>query len=213
MKARVPVAGALLVALAAQAQDLRFEQVFLQDDGAAPLHYRARYVAGGSEHEVEAWIAGGMRLKRVTDGALEVHAQRTRGEDEYRLTVLDLQRRIATRIDRASLYRVGHFAEWFELAQVLRHPRGAYTLARTTAPADPGSSAGACDWYTLAQAGQASRICWSAAHRLPLLIVSEQGQVQWRITHVDREPVAPQQFAVHDEGFVRNVASDDIETD
>lgn len=213
MKARIVFAGVLLAALAAHAQDLRFEQVFLEDDGAAPLHYQARYVSGGTEHTVEAWLAGGTQLKRVTDAALEIHATRTKADHDYRMTVLDLQRRIATRVDRSSLYRVGHFAEWFELAQVLRHPRGEYRLVHTTAPAEVPAAVQPCDWYTLAQEGHATRICWSAASRLPMLIVSEQGQVQWRITHVDRDPIAQQQFAVQDEGFVRNDASADLERD
>ena len=218
MKAGSLFAGVVLAAAAtagvhAAEQGLRFEQVFRQDDGAAPLHYQARYLAGGGEHALEVWVDGGSRLKRVTDGALTIHATRTPGDDDFRMTVLDERRRISTRVDRGSLYRIGKFTEWFELAQALRHPRGDYRLERTAAPDGVPAGVQPCEWYELTQSGQASRICWSAQARLPMLIVSQDGRVQWRVTQVDRKPVSPQQFEVRDEGFVRNDASEDMERD
>lgn len=217
MNARDVAAGVLLAAaLGAQAaapEDLRFEQAFAADDGSAPLHYRAEYVAGGAGHQVEVWVDRGARLVRRTDDALEIHAERKAGDDEFRMTVLDLRRRIATRVDRTNLYRIGHASDWFALAQGLQHPRGEYRLARSAAPDHAPQAVQSCEWYALAQAGTTTRICWSTASRVPLLIVSPQGVAVWRVTEVDRRPVAAQRFEVRDAGFVRNDANGDIEGD
>ncbi len=178
------------------------------------MHYRANYVAAGAQHQVEVWLDRGTHLKRVTDAALELHAQRAAGEDDFQLTVLDLQRGIATRVDRNSLYRMGNSTEWFELAQGLRHPRAGYQLQRISAPAaDAPRAVQACNWYALTQDGRTSRICWSAASRLPMLILSPRGETVWRLTQLDRDPIAAQQFEVHDRGFVQNDATRDLEQD
>jgi hypothetical protein len=217
VNARELAAGVLLalaagaVAQAAMPEELRFEQTFLADDGAAPLHYRATYVARGMGHALEVWIDRGARLKRATDAALVVHAERAPGEDEFRLSVLDLRRGIATRVDRTNLYRIGDFTDWFELAQGLRHPRGEYRLARSAAPPGSAQPLQPCDWYALTQGGRTSRICWSAASRLPMLIVSAQGELLWRVTQLDRESIPVQQFEVRDDGYVRSDANQDIE--
>lgn len=192
---------------------LRFEDTFRPDAGRAPLHYRARYLARGGEHTLEAWLDAGVRLKRVTDGVLEIHAERDPGAAEFRMTALDLQRRIATRVDRTNLYRIGQFTDWFELAQGLRQPRGDYRLARVAAPVPAIAALQDCEWYELAQDGHASRICWSPSLRLPLLVVSAQGQPLWRVTEVDRHPIPAQQFDLDDRGFVRNDANEDISGD
>lgn len=217
MSARQVLGGVLLVlagaAQAAAAEGLRFEDAFTADAASAPLHYRATYVARGGEHAVEAWLDAGVRFKRITDGAIEVHAERDPGDTGFRMTVLDLRRRIATRVDRSSLYRMGQFTDWFELAQALRHPRGDYRLVRSAVPAQAPQALQACDWYALTQDGGTSRICWSASLRLPLLVVSARGDPVWRVTEVDRDPVAAQLFDVDDRGFVRNDVNADLAGD
>lgn len=217
MKARNVAAGCLLaLACAAHAgppQPLRFEEVFSQDDGTAPLHYRASYAAGDAQHQLEVWVDRGTRLKRITDAALEVHAERARGDDDFRMTVLDLRRGIATRVDRTSLYRMGNFTDWFELAQGLRHPRGAYRLEAITAPSTAPEAAEACNWYALTQEGGATQVCWSAASRLPMLVLSAEGRTLFRVTQVDRDPIAAQEFELHDQGFVHNDATRDVQDD
>lgn len=201
-----------VAALAAPPADLRFEQAF--PEAQASLHYRAEYRARGASHQLEAWVDRGTRLKRVTDGKSETYALRADvREPEYRMTVLDLQRKIATRIDRTSLFRLGRFTDWYELAHALRHPRGAYQLARATAPTGVNRPVAACEWYRLTQEGHSSAICWSREAALPLLIVDERGEEAWRVTLLQRGPVADAVFTVHDEGFVRNDANEDIERD
>lgn len=200
------------VALAAPQGGLSFDQVFT--DKPVSLHYRADYQARGASHTLEAWIAGGTRLKRVTDGKVESHAARANARDpEYRMTVLDLDRRISTRIDRTNLFRIGSFTDWFELAHALQHPRGQYALARAEAPAGVPRPVAACDWYALTHDGHAARICWSSAAALPLSIVAEDGREVWRVTSLERGPVPASVFRVHDDGFVRNDANSDIERD
>jgi hypothetical protein len=217
MKASHVAAGCLLAlagaAHAGEPQTLRFEEVFRQDDGLAPLHYRASYAAGDAQHQLEAWVDRGTRLKRVTDAALEVHAERAQGDDDFRMTVLDRRRGIATRVDRTSLYRMGNFTDWFELAQGLRHPRGAYRLAASPAPAGAPEAVEPCDWYALTQEGRTTQICWSTESRLPVLVLSAEGRTVWRVTQVDRDAIAAQQFEMHDQGYVHNDATRDVQDD
>ncbi len=70
-----------------------------------------------------------------------------------------------------------------------------------------------CDWYALAQVGRTTRVCWSARDRFPLLVLAEDGAEVWRVTTLERGPLAADAFAVHDEGFVRNDADEDIRGD
>jgi hypothetical protein len=189
-----------------------FDAVF--HDVPASFHYRAEYEARGARHTVEAWVDQGVRLKRVTDGQVEAYAVRaSASEPEYRMTVLDLQRRIATRIDRTNLFRIGNFTDWFELAHALRHPRGGYALAPAEAPAGAGRPVAACEWYRLEQDGHASTVCWNHEAGLPLSVVAENGREAWRVTSLQLGPVPAQEFVVRDAGFVRNDANGDIERD
>ncbi|MDE2604290.1 MAG: hypothetical protein KGL68_00035 [Burkholderiales bacterium] len=206
------VLGAWAAGAAGAAQALRFDQVFA--DAPVSLHYNAQYQARGASHRLEAWVDRGTRLKRVTDQAVETYAERADARDpEYRMTVLDRQRHIATRIDRTNLMRIGNFTDWFELAHALRVPRGDYRLERAATPAGASRPVAACDWYRVTQDAHASTVCWSRAAALPLSIVAEGGREVWRVTALERGPVAGAVFAIHDEGFVRNDANEDIEHD
>jgi hypothetical protein len=214
-------AGAATPKTAAGEPGLRFEQVF-SDDGEPPaLHYRADYGANhganhgaaGAPHRLEVWRDGGRRLVRRTDGVIETHVAHRPGDPDFQLVVLDLQRKIETRIARDDLYRIGNFTDWFDLAHGLRHPRAAYRLTVSAAPAHAPKPLQACNWYTLAQGGHSTRLCWSAAARLPLLMLDDSGQVLWQVTALDSKPAAAAVFEVHDIGFVHNDASQDISND
>ncbi|BDG07040.1 hypothetical protein [Anaeromyxobacter paludicola] len=194
----------------AGAAGLTFERAF--GGVESPLHCRVAYASGGSPHRLELWRDGDRRVRRRTDDVLETYATRRAGSPEYSLSVLDLRRRIHSRVDRTSLYRIGSFTEWFELGHGLRHPTGPYRLTRAAATGT-ARPLEACDWYELAQGARRSRICWSPRHRLPLLIEDGRGAVVWRVTSLDREPPAASVFEVHDEGFVRNDAAADISGD
>jgi hypothetical protein len=210
--AAVLLASSAIGAAAAGQGRLRFDDVFA--DTPVSLHYRAEYESGGASHSLQAWLDRGTRLKRVTDAKVESYAVRASARDpEYRLTVLDRERRISTRIDRTNLFRIGGFTDWFELAHALRHPRGEYELAHANAPAGVRRPVAACDWYRIVRDGHPATICWSRAAALPMAIVGEDGRELWRVTAIERGPVPASVFAAHDEGFVRNDANSDIERD
>lgn len=209
--------GAALAAALAQAATpapapLKFDEAFrVRERGA--VHYEATYVSGGSSHELQVWRDGATRVKRTTDGAIETYAVRKPGDAEFRMTVLDLRRKIATRVDRTNLYRIGHFSDWFDLAHALRHPRGDYALSREKAPAGAQQGLEPCQWFAVAQQGQVTHICWSAQRELPLQILAAGGQQVWKVTRVDARPIPATTFAIDDRGFVRNNANEDIERD
>ena len=212
-----PWLATLCVAAAAPrsvpAKEVAFEQVFSDRGEPRALHYQATFVSRGAEHRLEVWRDGGRRLRRRTDEAIETYAFREPGDPEFRMSVLDVKRRIHTRIDRTNLYRIGSFTDWFDLAHGLRHPKGEYRVARADAPEGAPKAVGACRWWDLTQDGQTSHVCWSARDRIPLLIQAGDGKVVWKVAAVDRGPIAPGTFEIHDEGFVRNDANQDIERD
>ncbi len=201
-----PVVLAAAAAVAASGQAAApASHSFDQEVRGAPLtlHYKAEYQAGGARHEVEVWLDRGTRLKRRTDGGVEVHALRgqapaspSTGYDGAGPAPPDGH----GRIDRSKLFRLGNFfTDWFELAHALRYPRGAYQLERIAGPAGVDKPLEACDWYRLTQEGRSSAICWSRSARLPLVIASQEGQVVWRVTELRRGPIADAEFEVHAE--------------
>ena len=200
-------------ATTAAAQPLVFEKIFSPTGEPAALHYRAAFKAQGTDHQLEVWRDGDRRVKRVTDQVLVSYGVRTPGDPNFQLQLLDLRKRISTHIDRTTMYRLGNFIDWFDLTHGLRQPKGSYRLERSTAPAGAVGPIGPCDWYTLTQAGRATRLCWSRSERLPLLIVGEDGSLAWRITALDRNAPAAGVFTVADKGFVRVDAVRDADRD
>lgn len=207
------VAAAVGTCAPAEASSLRFDQVFSSRGEPAHLHYLASFTASGGDHRLEVWRDGDRRLKRVTDQAIATYGVHAPADAGYRLTVLDLRRRISTRVDRTSLYRLGSFTDWFDLGHGLRHPQGAYVLAAGTAPPGAPVPFRPCRWYDLTQAGRSVHVCWSMASRLPLLIVPAGRGPVWRITAIDVGPVPATAFVVRDQGFVHNDASSDLADD
>lgn len=207
----------LSAATATPARPLVFEQVFSPAGEPGTLHYRAVFKAHGTDHQLEVWRDGERRVKRMTDAALISFAVHKPGDVDFDLQMLDLHKRISTHIDRTTMYRLGNFTDWFDLTHALRHPKGAYQLVRSTAPAGVASATtvavAACDWYTLTESGRATRLCWSPADRLPLVILAADGSPAWRVTAVDRTPFAASVFAVPDKGFVLVDAVRDAERD
>jgi hypothetical protein len=212
-------AGILLAATfgtgaAIAAPVLTFDTAFAAKGEPDFLHYRVLFRSGGAVHRMEVWREHDRRIKRVTDDAIETYAFRPSARDPgYNLSVLDLKRRVHTLVDRTNLYRIGQFSDWFDLGHGLRHPHAAYALAAGSAPAGAPGTPAPCRWYDLKQGQQATRICWDAKNRLPLLIYAGNGQLVWRVTATDTRPFAASVFAIHDQGFVRNDANRDISPD
>ena len=202
---------AAAVSLNSLAKELTFEQAFSEKGEPATLHYRAVFTSRGTEHQLEVWRDGERRLKRRTDEAIETYAFRKPGDSEFQMSILDRKKRIHTRIDRTNLYRIGNFTDWFDLSHGLKHPMGEYRLAKARTP--DGAPKAACRWYDLTQDKRTTHICWSEQSRLPLVIQAQDGKVVWRVATWDRKPISAKTFAIHDEGFVRNDANQDIERD
>jgi hypothetical protein len=197
----------------AAAKEPRFEQVFAEKGEPSALHYQATYNSRGAEHRLEVWRDGGNRLKRRTDDAIETYVFRKAGEAEFSMSILDMKKRIHTRVDRTNLYRIGNFTDWFDLAHGLRHPIGEYRIAKIQPPPDAPKAIKTCEWYDLSESRSGVRVCWNARSHLPLLIQSRSGEIVWRVLALDTKPIPANAFEIHDEGFVRNDANRDIEGD
>jgi len=197
------------------ANELRFEQAFSEKGESNSLHFTAQFLSRGTSHQLELWRDKGRRLKRTTDDAIEVYAFRKPGDAEYHMSILDLKKKIHTRVDRTNLYRIGNFTDWFDLAHGLKHPAGNYHLTSEEAPGNALKAIASCKWYSLTQDAPANstHICWSEASRIPLLIQDQNGTVVWKVLAVDQKPVSAKTFEIHDEGFVRNDANQDIDPD
>ena len=185
----------------------------MQQGEPAALHFRARYLSRGAAHQVELWRDGDRRLVRRTDGAIEIHVARSAGDPAYQMVVLDLRRKIESRLTRDDMYRIGSFTDWFDLAHGLRQPKAGYHLASSSAPAGAPTPVKSCKWYVLEQAGRKSQVCWSTQEHLPMLILADDGKAVWEVTEVTRAPVPPAVFQLHDVGFVLNDAHQDITGD
>jgi hypothetical protein len=186
------------VSLDAPAKELKFEQVFSSK---------------GASHQLEVWRDGDRRVKRRADDVIETYAFRKPGDPEFHMSILDMRKRIHTRIDRTNLYRIGNFTDWFDLAHGLKHPMGEYQVAEAQAPDGAPKAIKACRWYDLTQDKRTTHICWSAQSRIPLVIQAQDGEVVWRVTTLDRKPIPAKTFDIHDEGFIHNDANQDIERD
>ncbi|MVW58351.1 hypothetical protein GPY61_00240 [Massilia sp. NEAU-DD11] len=216
MKYALPVcmvAAAVLSAPLSSAATLDFDHVFSTRGEPAATHFEATYLAGGAEHHVEVWRDGERRIRRRTDDKAESFALRTPGSPDYRLSVLDLGKKIRTDIDRDNLYRIGQFTDWFDLGHGLHHPKGGYRLVPAASPHEAARAIGACEWVALVQGTQTTHVCWSTTAKLPLLIQAADGRTVWRVTHVDHKTIPDKVFAIQDAGFIRNDANADIERD
>ena len=198
---------------ASAAASLDFDRTFVARAGASQLHFTADYLVGGKPHRLEVWRDRELRVRRRTDDAVETVLVRPAGSDEWSMTVLDLQRRIRTDVDRTNLYRIGHYTDWFAQSHALARPRGAYRLEAIGSFAPAGRPLEACSWYRLTQGDRASRVCWSASRGIPLLVVGADDAVVWRVTHLSAGPLATGTFTIADRDYVRNDANRDIAAD
>lgn len=207
-------AAAAAAFVPAFASGLDFDRTFAAGPEPRQSHYVATYRLGGTEqHRVEVWRDRDLHVKRRTDDRIEIHVTKPAGDVEWTMVVLDLKRKIATRVERTNLLRIGHFTDWFGLSHSLARPAGAYELAAITRNAPRVEPVAPCRWYRLTQGGRASRICWNAAHHLPLVVVDGGDDVKWKIVELDSRPLPAGTFAVDDRDFVRNDADQDIHAD
>jgi hypothetical protein len=181
------------------------------------IYFQAHYVdASGIEHRQEVWREGARRLRRLTDGRLDLKVERdTDGEYQYQLG--DRARHIMILADRTSLYRAGIFSDWEGLAHGLSEPRGPYELA-TPGDALEQSGIAPCAWTTMTMmtdSQSTSRICWSADWGLPISIQIKRGNdwvTQFAITEVRTFEPSAATFQIDGVGYVEidARASDDL---
>jgi len=166
---------------------LAWEQAFPTAAARADVHFVAHFRGSdGRSHRLEAWRHGESFLRRRTDDTLELYAAaQPGGEPSYRF--IDHHRHLVTDVQRASLFRLGVVSDWFGLAHVLEHPKGAFTVAAASgSEVATGPNQGACSWRALtmdavgAQPPQEARICWSSAWGLPLRVFRRTPEGPWR---------------------------------
>ncbi len=180
-------AAAILVIAAAVAanEPLRWERLFSADGGPA-VHATARFRdAAGGEHRLELWRTA-KALRRDTDEKMAMIVERRLwNDDEYHVLRLGENGR-AYDVARDSLYRMGSFPEWSQLATMLTRPAGE---VRVEAGAEASTAAGACRWYEVTRENGRERICWSRAMRLPLMIERWEAGAWARAVTVERAKV------------------------
>ncbi len=196
----------------AAAGSLRFDDVFATKGEPARLHYVVAFRSGGATHRMELWRDGDRRVRRDTDRALTTFAVHRPGEAGYQLAILDRQKHVRTDIARTNLYRIGQFADWFDLGHGLRHPKGTYRLSRREPPSGL-TPIRPCTWYDLAEGARTTAICWDAAYHVPLLIAGGDGQPLWKMIAVDTRPIPASRFTIDDRNYVHENADRDIERD
>jgi hypothetical protein len=194
---------------AAQAQGPAFEEAFATRSEPPALHYQAIFSTKGSEHRLEVWRDGD-KLKRSTDEAIDTYVFRQPGSAEFQMSIMDRKKKTHTLVGRTSLYRIGNFTDWFDLAHGLKHPVGAYRIVEAQAPHGAPKAAMDCQWYDLSQNNHTTHICWNVGSGLPLVIQAESGEVVWKLVSVDAKPIPAKTFEIHDEGYILNNANEDI---
>jgi hypothetical protein len=200
-------------ALGVAPPSLDFDAVFATAKEPRQLHYRVMYRAGDGIHRLEIWRDGAARLKRVTDGRVTTLVSHNPRTADFAMQVIDPHKHTSTHVDRASLYRIGNFTDWFDLAHGLRHPKGSYRLLARAPLAPMPTTPAACDWYDLKEAGRTTSICWDAANAVPLLMASGPGHPIWRVMALDRAPLGAATFHANDRGFIHDDATRDIQND
>jgi len=213
----LPAIAALLALTSSPASSteaLDFNQVFNGRGEPASSHYVAMYRLADGEHRVEVWRDRDLHLRRRTDDAVETFVTRPPGMTEWSMVVLDLKRRIRTDVDRTSLYRIGHFTDWFALAHSLVRPAGPYELVPLPHGAQPDvTPIGACRWYLLVQGSRTNKICWSAAQSVPLVIADGDNAIRWKLTAIDARAHSARIFVIDDRGFAHNSANKEVAAD
>ena len=167
---RLAVATALLCLLAqplpAAEPASDWEQAFPTALAPSNVYFRARYVdRSGNQHRLQVWRQADLRLRRQTDDAVELLAEK-RPEGDYLYAVVDRGRHAIIKADRMTLQRSGRTVDWRGLAHVLERPTGEFRVISLGAAADAD-----CRWQRLeTAAGGGNEICWSERWGLPLEI-------------------------------------------
>jgi hypothetical protein len=202
--------GAVLLVLAAcrPAHAADWQSALFGDQGGREprsIHYRAHLAARSEKvHTVEAWREP-KRLRRSSDGVLDLYATRT--ESGLRAVLVDKRSGRVVRGDEGALLRAGHVEAWSELAFVLVRPAGRFDLRPTGRP--KRVSGARCQPYRVVRAdGTAFTFCWSAKLRLPLEILTPDGRQAFGVDFVE-ERRAPDRLFLPPDPAVTDHTDDD----
>jgi hypothetical protein len=195
----------------------QWEAAFPTRDAPQQVYFRAGYHDDlGRTHRLEVWREADLRLRRRTDETIDLYVEKS-GSGEYEYRLIDHDRKILIRADRATLYRIGVFSDWIGLAHVLNIPRSGYRVTGA-ARQSPASLRGECVWKRLEllmPVSSTSEVCWSSAWGLPLEIGAQGGKDGWEsrflVQEVGTFAPKPEIFAVAREGLVEIDAGPDGE--
>lgn len=154
----------------AEGRPLSWDKAFSSKGAPRGVHFKASYTdAIGRPHALELWRDGEAHLRRRTDDAIDLLAEKTAG-GEIVFRLVDLGKKRLIEVSRTNLHRIGIFASYPELAGVLIRPAGSTTLGPGSRPKER-APAGACRWVRVeTPPARPKEICWSERFKLPLLI-------------------------------------------
>lgn len=164
---------------------LSWEDAFPVAAAQPAVYLDAHFVGSdGAPHRLQVWRRGTAFLHRRTDDALDLYLEKADGQADYRYRLFDHRRRVALAVKRGQLYRIGVFSDWFGLAHVVERPKTPFTVRAV--PALPDEHRRDCSWRLLvrntpgdATRTERSRVCWSSAWGVPLVIRSPGAKGVW----------------------------------
>ena len=180
-----------------------WDHAFLDASGSRPLHFTARYSDSRGPHHLEVWRAGQLHLRRRTDDRIDLHADAQNRQGDYLWQIIDLQHHIDNRISSHAMLQAGLLYNFYSMAHVLTRPPGRFRLETLAIPAAGPTP---CTWYELTPDAQPpTRICWSGALAIPVVIQAKTSAGTWDdtftlLTH-DRNLIPAAIFAVNPTGL------------
>ena len=166
----------LAAEFAKKPEGLEWQQVFSSVDAAHFLEFTAHFRdAKGGEHLLHYWREGNQRLRRNTDGNMDLMVERL-ADGEHRYHLINHRKKILTQIDQTNLHRIGQFSTWDDFAHTLAMPASDVVLVKST-NAEALVSNQRCSWYEVSHTmpgdltGMHQRICWSRSLGIPLKII------------------------------------------
>lgn len=158
-----------------------WEQAFAAPAHDPSVHFRASYF-DGRPHTLEVWRDGDRRLRRQTDGRLNLYGER-RGRD-FAYHLADSSRKVLVHVAGSNLHRLGIFEGWTELSHIVVRPRGTYEIRA-------GKRARDCRWYAIGS----RQICWSVRYALPL-VITDAGKTVFSVQEIHTGPIDARAFAL-----------------
>lgn len=194
--------GFFITFSSASSRELRWEDVFKDRPIYKYIYFKAQYTdERGFKHQLEYWREGMIKLKRVTDGSLELYVLKR--EKKHLYYIVDKKRGILAKASRQTLYLMGEFSyNWNSLANNLHKPVGPYKL-RKLYYKEGKIDVYRCDWYMLSYKNNIQRICWSKTLSIPLIIEDKSKRIVWKVDYISTKPFNENVFYINKKGLFR----------